>query len=193
MKRKAVGFFASLMSSSAYRCYPPATLRCAYLSFIVPVARAADDAKPGTGVVSLSESDPCLVIGHGTSFLKEFTPNMQIMLPKSVGAAVAEVVQVISDTELRIKREFGGESGKGTARIHEKVKELQAQGKQGLDFKKLPHIDQNEMYQYVYECLKSGGSIGIFPEGIFLCFDSVASAKEIILQVAVTTVRTCSR
>lgn len=131
----------------------------------VPVARAADDAKPGIGTVSLSENDPCLVIGHGTRFLEEFTPNMQIMLPKTVGASVAEVVQVISDTELKIKREFGGESGKGTARIHEKLKELQAEGKQGLEFKKLPHIDQNEMYHYVYECLKSGGSIGIFPEG----------------------------
>ena len=87
------------------------------------------------------------------------------MLPKSVGSAVAEVVQVVSDTELRIKKEFGGESGKGTARILEKLKDLQAEGKQGLEFKKLPHIDQNEMYQYVYVCLKSGGAIGIFPEG----------------------------
>ncbi|CAL1704813.1 unnamed protein product [Somion occarium] len=146
MKRKAVGFFASMMSS-------------------IPVARAADDASPGTGLIYLAENDPCLVLGHGTRFFSEFTPRMQIMLPKSVGASVAEVLEVLSDTELRIKKEFGGDSGKGTVRIREKLQELQNEGKQGLEFKKLPHIDQHEMYQYVYECLKAGGCIGIFPEG----------------------------
>ncbi|THH01424.1 hypothetical protein EW026_g1268 [Hermanssonia centrifuga] len=146
MKRMAVGFFATLMSS-------------------IPVSRAADDAKPGTGRVSISKEDPCLVIGHDTKFLSEFTPKMQIMLPKSVNWALAEVVEVISDTELRIKKEFGGESGKGTVRIREKLAEVEAEGGRGLEFKKLPHVDQAEMYHYVYECLRNGGCIGIFPEG----------------------------
>jgi len=44
LKRKAVGFFARQMDS-------------------IPVARAADEAKPGTGLVSLSPDDPCLVVG----------------------------------------------------------------------------------------------------------------------------------
>ncbi|KZT68983.1 hypothetical protein DAEQUDRAFT_670412 [Daedalea quercina L-15889] len=145
MKRKAIGFFASMMSS-------------------IPVVRAADDAKPGKGQVIISD-DPCLVIGFGTRFTEEFTPKMQIMLPKSVNFAVAEVSEVISDTELRIKKEFGGESGKGTGRIREKMKELQAEGKEGFDFKKLPHIDQKDMYHHVYQCLTEGGCIGIFPEG----------------------------
>ncbi|KAH8099482.1 glycerol-3-phosphate O-acyltransferase [Cristinia sonorae] len=146
MKRKAVGFFAGLMSS-------------------IPVARAADDAKPGSGVIFLSEEDPCLIHGVDTKFLEEFKPRMQIMLPKSVNSAVAEVVEVISDTQLRIKKEFGGESGKGTARILEKLKEVSAQGERGLAFKRLPFVDQQEMYHHVYECLKAGGCIGIFPEG----------------------------
>ncbi len=90
---------------------------------------------------------------------------MQIMLPKSVNWALAEVVEVISDTELRIKKEFGGESGKGTVRIREKLAEVEAEGGRGLEFKKLPHVDQAEMYHYVYECLRNGGCIGIFPEG----------------------------
>ena len=130
------------------------------------MVRAADDAKPGTGRVRISDEDPCIVIGDGTAFLKEFTPKMQIMLPKSVSWAVAEVAEVISDTQLRIKKEFGGESGKGTARIREKQKELLADGQAGFDFKKLPHVDQAEMYHHVYECLKNGGCIGIFPEGM---------------------------
>ncbi|CCL99138.1 uncharacterized protein FIBRA_01153 [Fibroporia radiculosa] len=146
MKRKAIGFFASMMSS-------------------IPVVRAADDAKSGTGQISLSDDDACLVIGHGTKFLEEFSPKMQIMLPNSVNSAVAEVVEVLSDTQLRIKKEFGGDSGKGTARIREKLKELRSGGKSGLDFKKMPHVDQQEMYHYVYKCLTEAGCIGIFPEG----------------------------
>ncbi|KAJ3539417.1 hypothetical protein NM688_g6363 [Phlebia brevispora] len=146
MTRKAVGFFASLMSS-------------------IPVSRAADGAKEGTGRVTISDEDPCLVKGYDTKFLSEFKPKMQIMLPKTVNYALAEVVEVISDTELRIKKEFGGESGKGTARVREKLKELEAEGVEGLEFKRLPHVDQAEMYHYVYECLRHGGCIGIFPEG----------------------------
>ncbi|KAI0062297.1 glycerol-3-phosphate O-acyltransferase [Artomyces pyxidatus] len=146
MKRKAVGFLAGLMSS-------------------IPVARAADDAKTGTGRVYLSPDDPCLVLGEGTKFTSEFSPRMQIMLSKSVNSAVAEVVEVISDTQLRIKKEFGGESGKGTARVREKCEELKQQGIIGLDYKTLPFVDQQQMYRHVYQKLKDGGCIGIFPEG----------------------------
>jgi glycerol-3-phosphate O-acyltransferase/dihydroxyacetone phosphate acyltransferase len=135
-------------------------------SFVkVPVARAADDAKPGTGRVSLSTDDPCLVLGDGTCFTSEFTPKMQIALSKSVNSPVAEVAEVISDTQLKIKREFGGDSSKVTARIREKVAELQEKGENGLEFKRLPFVDQQHMYRYVYQCLKEGGCIGIFPEG----------------------------
>ncbi|GJE95108.1 glycerol-3-phosphate O-acyltransferase [Phanerochaete sordida] len=149
MKRKAVGFFAGLMSS-------------------IPVVRAADDAKPGPGRVTLSDADPCLVIGHGTRFTEDFKPQMQIMLPKTVNSCVAEVLEVISDTELRVKKEFGGDSGKGTTRIREKQKEFEAEGQVGFEYKKLPHVDQSEMYHHVYECLKHSGCIGIFPEGEYL-------------------------
>ncbi|KDR81579.1 hypothetical protein GALMADRAFT_239612 [Galerina marginata CBS 339.88] len=146
MERKWVGFFSRLMDS-------------------IPVARAADSAKPGPGRISLSLDDPCLVVGQGTKFLTDFSPRMQILLPKSVNSAVAEVSEVISDTQMRVKKEFGGESGKGTARIREKFSELQSEGITGLEYKKLPFVDQQEMYRHVYQCLKEGGSIGIFPEG----------------------------
>lgn len=135
----------------------------------VPVERAADAAKAGTGRIWLSEEDPCVVFGEGTRFLSDFEPRMQIMLPKDISSAVAEVSEVISDTELRIKKEFGGESGKRTAQIREKLAELKSDGINGLEYKKLPYVDQQEMYRYVYDCLKEGGSIGIFPEGEVLC------------------------
>ena len=132
---------------------------------IVPVARAADLAEPGIGRVWLSPDDPCLVFGEGTRFLTELSPRMQILLPKSVNSAIAEVIEVLSDTQLRVKREFGGESGKGTARIREKLLELRNGGVEGLEYKKMPFVDQQEMYRHVYQCLNMGGSIGIMPEG----------------------------
>jgi glycerol-3-phosphate O-acyltransferase / dihydroxyacetone phosphate acyltransferase len=105
------------------------------------------------------------VLGEGTKFLSEFTPKMQIMLPKSVGTPVAEVTQVISDTKLKIKREFGGENGKLTSRIREKTDELTTHGFYGMDYKRLPFVDQQETFRHVYQRLTEGECVGIFPEG----------------------------
>lgn len=146
MKRKAIGFFAKVISC-------------------IPVVRAADYATPGTGRIRLSPDDPCTVLGEGTKFLLELTPRMQIMLPKCVGSPVAEVTQVISDTELKVKRVFGGETGKATNRIREKTDELRTQGVGGMDFKRLPFVDQQEAFRLVYQRLTEGKYIGIFPEG----------------------------
>ncbi|KAJ6598160.1 hypothetical protein DFH09DRAFT_1303974 [Mycena vulgaris] len=140
MQRKAIGFFARLMDS-------------------IPVARAADSIKPGTGRIRISPDDPCTVIGEGTRFLSEFKPRMQIMLPKSLENAAGEVTEVVSDTELKIKKEFSTESGKSTEKARE------ATGEAGLEFRKLPFVDQQDMYRHVYDSLNRGGSIGIFPEG----------------------------
>ena len=90
---------------------------------------------------------------------------MQIVLERSVGSPVAEVTQVVSDTELKVKREFGGENGKGTSRIREKTDELRAQGIYGMDFKLLPFVDQQETFRCVYQRLTEGEYVGIFPEG----------------------------
>jgi glycerol-3-phosphate O-acyltransferase / dihydroxyacetone phosphate acyltransferase len=84
------------------------------------------------------------------------------MLGKSFNSATAEIVEVISDTEARLKKEFGGESGKGTAKLLETLKEGNLQG---VEYKVLPFVDQAVMYGAVYERLQQGGCIGIFPEG----------------------------
>lgn len=134
---------------------------------LVPVARAADDAKAGAGRIRLSDSDPLLVLGDGTNFTTQLKVKSQILLPKTVGYLIGEVTEIISDTELRIKKDFGGESGKGTERLREKLAELKANGEDGIDYKTMPFIDQQEMYRFVYQRLKEGGCIGIFPEGTF--------------------------
>lgn len=134
---------------------------------LVPVVRAADDAKPGPGRITISSEDPTLVIGYGTSFSK-LAPKMQLMFSKATGFALAEVSEVISDTEVRVKKEFSIEGAKKTPKIIEKLLEAKANGVDGLDYKILPHIDQGVMYKDVYHRLTEGSSIAIFPEGRWL-------------------------
>jgi glycerol-3-phosphate O-acyltransferase/dihydroxyacetone phosphate acyltransferase len=129
---------------------------------LVSITRAQDEAKAGTGLVTLSPDDPCVVIGIGTKFTKELAPKKKITLPKSVGGVSAEVVEVISDTEVKVKREFASDSGKGTSKIRLKI---EAAGGQGLTFKVIPYINHEAIYRHVYLQLKEGGCIGIFPEG----------------------------
>lgn len=105
------------------------------------------------------------------------------MLSKALGSVVAEVVEVLSDTQVRIKREFGGEGGKSTQRIREKVDEAREAGKQGIDYKCLPFIDQQDMYRNVYQCLKEGGCIGIFPEGLLSELCSTPNPSDLYAQV----------
>jgi glycerol-3-phosphate O-acyltransferase/dihydroxyacetone phosphate acyltransferase len=87
------------------------------------------------------------------------------MLPKSLKFSSAEIVEIVSDTEARLKKEFGGESGKGTAQI---VEYIHSKGVKGIEYKVVPHLDQSEMYASVYANLRDGGCIGIFPEGMYM-------------------------
>lgn len=142
--------FCSLMSS---RCLS------------VPVSRAADDAKTGSGHVYISDHDPHTIIGVGTKFTTEAGPRMQIMLPKSVSSATTEVVEVISDTEVRVKKPFGGDNAQTATTVQEKLDGIRANGGHGLTYRVLPYVNQTETYKDVYKELQEGGCVGIFPEG----------------------------
>ncbi|GAA6016576.1 hypothetical protein JCM10207_002847 [Rhodosporidiobolus poonsookiae] len=121
----------------------------------IPVARAQDYAFAGTGTISLHPDDPLRILGKGTTFVKDFsTPRSQILLPRNLGSVTSEVVEVISDTELKLKKEFAKKAVEG----------LKAKP-EGVSYKVLPHVDQSSMYSAVYQKLTEGGSIGIFPEG----------------------------
>ena len=152
---------------------------------LVPVARAQDSWKAGTGEVYLSPDDPCIVLGEGTKFLEELKPKMQIVLSKAVNSSIAEVVEVISDTLLRIKSEFHRETEKTTKLVREKAEEAKSQGINGLTFRTYPYIDQNEMYQGVYDRLRDGHCVGVYPEGVLLLQDVVY--RELIRHVGVAT------
>ncbi|KZV88840.1 hypothetical protein EXIGLDRAFT_678483 [Exidia glandulosa HHB12029] len=131
----------------------------------IPVARAQDEAKSGSGRVWLDETDPLILRGTDTKFTSQVKPRCRIAFSKSAGSLSAEVVEVISDTELKLKKEFAAENSKGATKIREKIAEAQATGHAGLDYKIVPYIDQQQMYHHVYNTLKEGGCVGIFPEG----------------------------
>jgi glycerol-3-phosphate O-acyltransferase/dihydroxyacetone phosphate acyltransferase len=107
---------------------------------------------------------------HGTNstFTKQCMPRGQIVLPKEVGYATGEIAEVISDTQVRLAREFittgkGGASDvKATPRVLGACEEAKGAG---LAYKVLPYVDQHGVYGAVFKRLNEQGAIGIFPEG----------------------------
>ncbi|KAL1935303.1 hypothetical protein VTP01DRAFT_4443 [Rhizomucor pusillus] len=120
----------------------------------IPVIRPQDLAVPGKGRIQLlnRKSDPLRITGINTEFRSQLRPRDSIALPKGVG--MAEVVEIISDTELIIKKEF---------------KELKAlellTSNDGSAYKCVPHVEQDSVYRCVHEELNNGQCITIFPEG----------------------------
>ena len=130
------------------------------------MARAADYAKAGSGRIVLSNTDPLLVAGLNTSFTTQIKPRCQLVLPKSAGYASAQIDEVISGTELRLKAEFAvpGKDGSTKVKASKRV-QTEAENKEGLEYKILPHVDQEDTYGAVFQRLNEGGAIGTFPEG----------------------------
>ncbi|KAH7107845.1 glycerol-3-phosphate O-acyltransferase [Auriculariales sp. MPI-PUGE-AT-0066] len=131
----------------------------------IPVIRPQDAAKAGAGYVLLDDRDALLLHGIGTKFTSECKPRSRISLPSSAGSLSAEITEILSDTELKVKAEFGTDSGKGSSKFRDKAAEARAAGKPGISYKIAPHIDQSAMFGAVYNKLRDGGCIGIFPEG----------------------------
>ncbi|KAF9323090.1 hypothetical protein BG006_001767 [Podila minutissima] len=120
----------------------------------IPVERPQDLAKAGLGTIKLLDryGDPLRITGLGTKFTKELMVGDQISLPKDVGTSA--VVEIVSDTELIVKKEF---------------KELKAlellTSADGSKYKCMPHMDQTNVYKTVFDRLNAGHCVGIFPEG----------------------------
>ena len=99
-------------------------------------------------------------------FTSQIKPRCQLVLPKAAGYASAQIDEVISDTELRLKGEFVVPSKDGSANV-KASKRVQTEGenKEGLPYKILPYVDQEDTYGSVFQRLNEGGAIGVFPEG----------------------------
>ena len=143
----------------------------------VPVGRALDNTKSGTGKIYLpdAENDPTLVRGVGTRFEKECQIGGLLVLPTVGGvAANSEILEIHGNEEIKLKKEFKGDTaieqltGKakvdgGGNKIETSVKEKQ--DFQGTSYKTAPKVDQSFVYDAVFERLQTGGCVGIFPEG----------------------------
>ena len=145
----------------------------------IPVGRALDMAKPGSGAVYLPDpiNDPLLVRGIGTKFeSNEVQIGGLLVLPRVKGtSASTEIAKVISNEEMRLKKPFKGqaamqqltgrddvdESGKFTNQDVNGAK----YGFGGTSYKTAPKVDQTQVYDTVFNRLNAGGAVGIFPEG----------------------------
>jgi glycerol-3-phosphate O-acyltransferase / dihydroxyacetone phosphate acyltransferase len=146
----------------------------------VPVGRAQDSAKPGTGTVYLPDPihDPTLLRGVGTRFGEgEGEVQGMIFLPPAKGTAGAsiDIAQIVGPEEIRIKRPFKGKLALKQLTGRDDIDENgnftnkdvkgPAPGYQGTKYKLAPHTDQTKVYEAVFARLRNGGCVGIFPEG----------------------------
>ena len=143
----------------------------------VPVGRALDSTKPGTGKIYLPDAsnDPMLVRGVGTRFEKECQIGGLLVLPPVNGtAANSEILEIHGNEEIKLKKDFKGDAaikqltaktrvdGGGTK---VETSDLGEKDFQGTSYKTAPKVDQSFVYDAVFERLQSGGCVGIFPEG----------------------------
>mmetsp|Transcript_89861 Transcript_89861/g.256936 ORF Transcript_89861/g.256936 Transcript_89861/m.256936 type:complete len:626 (-) Transcript_89861:586-2463(-) len=112
----------------------------------IPVQRPQDAAKKGTGEAIFDGT--CTLKGEGTVFTKEVKEGDKVRVR---GADLQlKVVAVVSDTELTLADLKKGEA-------------LPSVGKSAFDV--LERVDQAEVFTKVFDFLKDGASLGIFPEG----------------------------
>ncbi|KAI8365925.1 uncharacterized protein BYT42DRAFT_505354 [Radiomyces spectabilis] len=135
MHQKTVGFFARMVHA-------------------IPVVRPQDIAEAGQGRIQLlnPKTEPRKISGNDTKFLAQLRPNDFIVLPRNAGKL--EVVKVISDTELEIKADVRDEKAMNVLINPE-----------GTAYKCVPHVEQDSVYERVYDELNNGQCITIFPEG----------------------------
>lgn len=99
------------------------------------------------------KSDPLRITGIDSQFLSQLRPNDSIVLPRNAGKLV--VAKVISDTELELKE---------AVKNNDKALQVLTTA-EGSAYKCLPHVDQDAVYEKVYDELNNGECITIFPEG----------------------------
>ena len=145
----------------------------------VPVGRAQDSAKPAKGTIYLPDpiNDPTLIRGIGTDFEKQAEVGGLVFLPsvKGQSGSSVDIAEIVGPEEIRIKRPFKGRVPLFQLTAREDIDEEGNYGNksvdgcrdgyQGTKFKLAPHIDQTKVYQAVFDRLKNGGCVGIFPEG----------------------------
>ncbi|TPX36507.1 hypothetical protein SmJEL517_g01351 [Synchytrium microbalum] len=126
----------------------------------IPVDRPQDLTKLGSGFIYVDSPTSTTVKGIST----KFTTQTSVRSTITVTGGSAEVVEILSDTELVIKKPF---EGKDPAALASLLKLRQnSEGKTvGSTYKVTPFVDQTNMFKSVIERLANGEVVGIFPEG----------------------------
>lgn len=156
MRRKFIGAFARAVGA-------------------LPVARAGDNLKPATGTIYLPDplNHPLLLRGIGTQFNKETQVGGTLVLPSvNKVAASAQISEIHDSEQITLKSEFNSIHALRQLRYRRDVAENQTDGPHnatgdiiGTSFKTAPKVDQTQVYDAVFERLRTGGCVGIFPEG----------------------------
>ena len=146
----------------------------------VPVGRAQDATKAAPGTIYLPDpvNDPTLVRGIGTNFgTGPGQTHGMVFLPpgKDTAAVNSDIAKILGPEEIRLKRPFPGRlamkqlTGRddidADGKFTNKHVKGPAPGYEGTKFKVAPNIDQTKVYEAVFSRFKSGGTVGIFPEG----------------------------
>ncbi|GME87472.1 unnamed protein product [Ambrosiozyma monospora] len=122
----------------------------------IPVKRAQDNLKAMKGTIKMDPENELRILGNGTQFTKDCEVRGLLALPKSLGTG--EIGEIVSDTELLLKKPFRYASQKTMETAKQMFKE-------GAPFKTAPKIDQTEVYCQVFEHLAHGHCLGLFSEG----------------------------
>ena len=110
----------------------------------IPVVRKEDMAQVGVGKISFEvKEDVCYVVGEGTKFTEQLAARSTLAIKGFEGAPVVKTVE--SDTRAIVNKIIF-------------VPEAQP-------FKVMPHLDQHDMFNTVYDTLRNRDCIAIFPEG----------------------------
>lgn len=116
----------------------------------IPVERPQDIAQEGKGEIEFSNFDEkdgnLTILGHGSQFTKQTVEGDTL---KIKGYPDYIVGKVVSDTEMIIKSKDQPKSESGAK----------------FAYKITPKVDQSHVFQSVWDELKDGRCIGIFPEG----------------------------
>lgn len=144
----------------------------------LPVARAMDNLKPGTGTIYLPDpvNEPTLLRGVGTNFEGPgFEVEGTIALPTINGTSHSTAIaEIRGPEELVLKKAFKHRDALSQLTGRTDITKDgsctgdpsdQAPDFKGSKFKVAPHVDQTAVYNAVFGRLNAGGCVGIFPEG----------------------------
>ena len=134
----------------------------------VPVSRAQDIAVTAEGTIWMPDpiAQPKMIRGVGTYFMNPvFKVGGSIYLPAMNGESQKlDIKRIVGPRELLVKSPVT--SADALFLLAGKMKVVdRLVVEEGTKFKVAPHVDQTHVYARVYDKMREGGCIGIFPEG----------------------------